>query len=402
MADLTIKDYQDWLKNNKSVKVAKEGEELSKYDEQKNRALYQEYLNEAQLYNDKKTQEALIDQNKRDALRDNYIAQAQAQKNAGDVMKAAKMTTGLSESSLVDLYARGAQARADIMKQSAAQKVDLLSKYNQGIADVKASTNSKFAEIDALRYQDEEAKKAEEEAKKAEKDATDKLYASTHFADLLTKFNNDEIDFEELQGAYETLGAHFDDVENYDIINEYKKHLKDNEDVEAIQASKDALADEGVKASDDVRSLDSIDTIDKGYLGVTDDRLDGIKKELKQAIQNGYIKDGETIIVALSDDLMTATYYKDGKLFQGSSFDSGFINGDFRMLKNAIYNSDGTLNALKGLAKDTWNDGKFLLNLSPVASLFNIDGNANSVENTIKLITNEIMQRADRGKFVGE
>ena len=39
MVDVTIKDYQDWLKNNKQVKVPKEGEALSAFDEQENRAL---------------------------------------------------------------------------------------------------------------------------------------------------------------------------------------------------------------------------------------------------------------------------------------------------------------------------------------------------------------------------
>lgn len=303
MADLTIKDYQDWLKNNKSVKVAKEGEELSKYDEQKNRALYQEYLNEAQLYNDKKTKEALIDQNKRDALRDNYIVQAQAQKNAGDVMKAAKMTTGLSESSLVDLYARGAQARADIMKQSAAKKVDLLSKYNQSIVDVKASTNSKFAEIDALRYQDEEAKKAD-------KDATDKLYASSHFADLLTKFNNDEIDFEELQGAYETLGVHFDDIENYDIINEYQKHAKDAEF--AKKAKEIPLKDEGYDVN--VWSADYKSDAFGKYLdtGKTDSKQEKYIEAIVEDAKNGKIPVGAII---------TANYgYNDGTYEAGKLY----------------------------------------------------------------------------------
>ena len=217
---VTIKDYQDWLKNNKSVKVAKEGEKLSTFDEQENRALYEQYVKEAQLYNDKQAKDSQIDLNEQDALRDNYIAQAQAQKGANEAMRAARMTTGLSESSLVDLYSQGAQARANIIKESDAKKADLLSLYKQDVAAAKINTNSKIAEIDALRQQDEEAKTLEETEK-------NKLYASSHLADLLTRYDNEEIEFEELQSAYETLGAHLDEVENYDVINAYKKHAAD-------------------------------------------------------------------------------------------------------------------------------------------------------------------------------
>ena len=46
---VTIKDYQDWLKNNKQAKVAKKGETLSSFDEQENRALQRLLVRRARL-----------------------------------------------------------------------------------------------------------------------------------------------------------------------------------------------------------------------------------------------------------------------------------------------------------------------------------------------------------------
>ena len=261
---VTIKDYQDWLKNNKSVKVAKEGEKLSTFDEQKNRALYEQYVKEAQLYNDKQAKETQLDQDKQEALRDNYIAQAQAQKGANDAVKAARMTTGLSESSLVDLYSQGAQARANIIKESDAKKAELLSLYKQGVADAKINANSKVAEIEASRSGDatlvynqaiedyyngmidestldgivEKYKNDLSEydfnkfssTKKAVKTAN----APYEVAEAIENFKNDMIDFEELQRIYDSYSSYLSSNDK-ELIDIYKQFLTEYESAKKIK-----------------------------------------------------------------------------------------------------------------------------------------------------------------------
>ena len=70
---VTIKDYQNWLneeKNKGKIKVAKEGETLSSFDELENKALYNQYVKEAELFNQRKEAEAQVKAQTESALRD--------------------------------------------------------------------------------------------------------------------------------------------------------------------------------------------------------------------------------------------------------------------------------------------------------------------------------------------
>ena len=209
MANVTIKDYQDWLKNNSKAKVPKKGEELSAYDEQANRTLYNQYVKQAELLNQKNEAEARVQVQKESALRDNYIAQAQAQKKAEDAVKMQGVATGVSESGLIDLYAQGAAARAGIINASDSAKNDIFSEYRRAIAESNAETNAALAEIDASREE------------------TDKANAVNALAYALENYNADKYDFEDLKAAYEKYGASLDEVENYDIVQDYQNALKD-------------------------------------------------------------------------------------------------------------------------------------------------------------------------------
>ncbi len=392
MADVTIKDYQEWLKNNNKVKVAKEGEKLSTFDELENKALYNQYVEEAKLFNQRQQAESLLEKQKAAQLRDHYVAQENAQKQAQDTLKMQGITSGVSESGLIDLYAQGAAARSKIISDNDSAKNDIFSDYRSRLAELQTDTNTSIANIDAQRIRREE-QEAEVNRLKEEQDAEIKrLNAVSQFSNLLDKYNEEgnDMDFEEIRSAYEAFSPYLDEVENYDIIDTYKKHLKDEEDAQAVQASKNALADAGVKTSDDTRSFN---TIDKGYLGVSEDREKAIKRELNSALENGNIKEGETIIVAISKDLGKVTYYKDGRFYQGSTVGDGLFKNDFRMLKNAIVEDDyGYIEALK----DAWDGGKGLI------PFYGYKPALKAMADFYKMHINKGLQKFNDSKFVGE
>lgn len=215
MANVTIKDYQDWLKNNSKAKVPKEGEELSAYDELENRRLYQQYVDGEQALKAKNEAEAKLSSQTETALRDNYIAQAQAQKKAEEAIKMSGMTSGLSESSLVDLYAKGAAARANILNSSNTAKNDIFSEYRNAIAESNAETNAALAEIDAQRKAGDEQ---------------NRLLNVSKFAELLNAYNEEgsDVDSLDLKKAYEeNYKSYLDPETDYDLISKYQGIIED-------------------------------------------------------------------------------------------------------------------------------------------------------------------------------
>lgn len=204
MPSVGIKDYEQWLKNNNKVKVPKEGEKLSAYDELSNRSLYQEYVDGAQALQKKNEADALVDKQTASALRDNYVAQEQALKKANEAMLASGVQTGLSESSLIDLYARGAAARAGIISAADDEKRDILSKYRDAVATARSTANSSLAQIET------------------ERDAYAKANDIDQFTNALSIYESDG-DFEDLKAAFDKFGGQLDETENYDILNKYKQ-----------------------------------------------------------------------------------------------------------------------------------------------------------------------------------
>ncbi len=288
MVDVTIKDYQDWLKNNKQVKVPKEGETLSAFDEQENRALYAQYVNEANLLNQRKVQEKQLAEQKAAALRDNYVASEKAEKKAEDLAKMQGITTGASQSDLIDLYAKGAAARAGIIQANDNAKNDVFSAYSQALAESKASTNEAIAKIGALRAEKE---KTETEANFEDylqqyldgvinKEALDSYYndseeyirdslknaynnienqkADAELSAAITNYGNGVIGYDELMNAYERAGEHVDiSVKDYiegiqkqkddaDKITEFERALKQYQngeiDFEELKQYEDVLS----------------------------------------------------------------------------------------------------------------------------------------------------------------
>lgn len=221
MVDVTIKDYQDWLKNNKQVKVPKEGEALSAFDEQENRALYAQYVNEAELLRQRQDAEARLSEQKASALRDNYVQQAQAQKKAEDAVKMQGITTGASQSDLIDLYAKGAAARAGIIQANDNAKNDVFSAYRQALAESKASTNKTIAEIGV---------------KRAEKEETDlankKTDAKTKLQNMMSGYLSGVTSKDELDSFYNENSSYIDDEYLTSLYNKIDG-TKANQDFEA-------------------------------------------------------------------------------------------------------------------------------------------------------------------------
>ena len=214
----TIYDYQKWLENSDKAKKSKDGENLSSYDELENKALYNQYVKQAELKKQREDAEAQVQQQTESALRDNYIAQAQAQKKAQDALKMQGITTGVSESGLIDLYAQGAAARANILNSSNTAKNDIFSEYRNAIAESNAETNAAIAEIDAQR------------------EASDESGVTTYdnFAALLEVYQAGQLDFETLENKYNEILEKDEtafDSEEYELLEtQYKQHLKDYED----------------------------------------------------------------------------------------------------------------------------------------------------------------------------
>lgn len=306
MSNVTIKDYQDWLKNNSKAKVPKEGEELSAYDEQANRTLYNQYVKQAELLNQKNEAEARVQAQKESALRDNYIAQAQAQKKAEDAVKMQGVATGVSESGLIDLYAQGAAARAGIINASDSAKNDIFSEYRRAIAESNAETNAALAEIDANRGIYEEEQKAKDNAN-----------AVNAFAFELEKFNSDNSDFEELKNAYEKFGASLDEAENHDLISQYQNALKDNNDAETIESER-KLWKEKYGVSIDKDSIASAENAGSEWFGTKEKRVENLKEQISFEASKGNIKSGEVVEI-LFNGIPNATYryfYKDGNYYK--------------------------------------------------------------------------------------
>lgn len=277
MADVTIKDYQDWLKNNKKVKVPKDGEELSTYDELENRALYNQFVREAELRAQKQNAETELQAQKETALRDNYVSQEKAQKQAQDTLSMQGITSGISESGLIDLYAQGAAARAKIISANDSAKNDVLADYRNKVAESKLTTNEAIAEIDAQRLlKQEQDKELEKEKSLAAyqqaledyssgfidektydsileknrdnltdydiskaatvKDTVKEAYAPYEVEEALNNFDNDMIEFEELKKVYDSYGKYLTS-EDKELMDRYNEALEDYESAQRINAA---------------------------------------------------------------------------------------------------------------------------------------------------------------------
>ena len=279
MPSVKIKDYEEWLKNNKMSGTSGTGSSGTStptaYDELKNRSLYQQYVDEAAARNTMRDQEALVDKQTASALRDNYVAQEQAKRKANEAMLASGVQTGLSESSLIDLYARGAQARADIISAADDEKRDILSKYRDAVATARSTANSSLAQIETG------------------KDAYEKQNAVDQFNAALTSYEGDEIDFEDLKAAFDKFGGQLDEKENYDIIQKYQNYAKDYD-----------------KATIDV-NREGFDVSDFGRfygMGKEDSAQHDYLEQVAADAKAGKIKEGQYIVPNLGKHLDKRSY----------------------------------------------------------------------------------------------
>lgn len=262
MPSVGIKDYEQWLKNNNKVKIPKEGEKLSAYDELSNRTLYDQYVKEADALSARREAENTLQKQTETALRDNYVAQEQAKRQANEAMLASGVQTGLSESSLVDLYARGAAARAGIISAADEKKNDIFSDYRSALAKAKSDANSSLAQIET------------------ERDVYEKQNDVEQFRNALSVYEDDG-DFEDLKAAFDKFGGQLDEKENYDIIQKYQNYAKDYD-----------------KSTVNVLS-DNFKITDFGtYNGIrnSDSKQSNYLEQVVEDARNGKIKEGQYII----------------------------------------------------------------------------------------------------------
>ncbi len=280
---LTIKDYQDWLKNNKQAKVPKEGETLSAFDEQENRALYNQYLKEAELLRQRRDAEARLSEQKASALRDNYVQQAQAQKKAEDAVKMQGMASGVSESGLIDLYAQGAATRAGIIKANDSSKNDVFSAYRQALIDSKAQTNETIANIGVKRAEKEETDLANKktQTKATFKNMLDGVLSGTNSKDELVNYynqNSEYIDDEYLTSLYNNI----DDIKaDKDVKAALESYGKTN-DFDALKETIEGAGD--YLNAEDRRAYE---TIARAYeKAETEKEKARVETELQNALTN--------------------------------------------------------------------------------------------------------------------
>lgn len=312
MSNITIKDYQDWLEKNPQAKKAEDGKKLSTYDELENKALYQQYVKQAELLSQRQDAEAEVQAQKETALRDNYIAQAQAQKKAEDVMKMSGMTSGVSESGLIDLYAQGAAARAGIINSSNTAKNDIFSEYRQALAESNAETNAAIAEIDAQR---EAVEESEAETKNQA--------AAEQFLNMLNSYVQDEGVYktEDIEAEYKKVAEYLEENERTDIIKLYESAINDEAETEAESSF---TRKSGLNVQESI-SLEDITHESDFFKGYNDRQYNAVMDELKKEIEQNNIKDGELVKINLRglDNWNHSYFYYNGRLYKTQTWGGG-------------------------------------------------------------------------------
>ena len=310
---ITIKDYEEWLKNDKKAKVAKKGESLSAFDEQENRALYNQYVNEANLYNQRIESERQLDEQKSSALRDHYVSSEKAEKKAEDIARMQGITTGASQSDLIDIYAKGAAARAAIINENNAQRNDLLSKYNQAIAESKTSTNAAIGDISVKRL--EEESRLKEENKKQNK---------SDFASYLSQYLAGTINKATLDRYYKDLHGDLDESTKntyFDIDNQ----RADAKLAAAIENYGNGVIDYDALLKAYEEAGEYVDTDVKGYLDSETRKRNEETKTKNQETFAGYLNQ---YLAGTIDKATLNKYYSEHEGYLSDDLKRGYENAD--------------------------------------------------------------------------
>ena len=131
-------------------------------ENQHNRVLYDQYVREAELGNQKKVALETNAASKSQSLRDNAVLTEKAKRYLEQkAVLEGNANSGIAQSNLIDLYSQSAQNRANIGASYDQKESDLLLEYDKAINESKTNTNKSLFEIENAKEQQEELDKQE-------------------------------------------------------------------------------------------------------------------------------------------------------------------------------------------------------------------------------------------------
>lgn len=224
----TFKDYDDFIKNSTKTKKAKEGKSLSTYDNQYNRALWDQYVKEAALLEQKNTVLSENEQDKDVALREEAILTEKAKAYLGKQSALlGNSNSGVAQSNIVDMYVNAANNRAQIANTYDTKKSDILLKYDEAINDVALDTNKSLFDI-------ETAADAQRES--------DRVEAASSLTTRLEEYEQGLTTYDDFLASYEQNKKLLDSTKDAGIISKYEKVIDEKEKITKLE-------DTGVKVN---------------------------------------------------------------------------------------------------------------------------------------------------------
>ena len=242
-----LMDYDAFLKNNKNVKSVSAGKELSSSDNQYNRVLYDKYVTQATLEEQRQAALTKNDDARKNALRENSVLSEKAKKYLGQQLAlSGQAKTGMAESSILDLYARQASARNDINQSYKGKESDIMLEYDRQANQVDADTNARLMEIEA----DADIQKK-----------TDRAESAQVLGANLESYKNNQMSFDDLINTYNKNKQSLDDSKDATLIKQYeteyvKGKISDYVSKQYAFEPTKVISVEDAVASDD-RSIDS-------------------------------------------------------------------------------------------------------------------------------------------------
>lgn len=284
---LTIQDYESFVKNSEKTKKAKGNKSLSNLENQHNRVLYDQYVREAELSNQKNAALENNSASKTQAMRDNAVLTEKAKRYLEQkAVLDGNANSGVAQSNLIDLYSQSAQNRANIGASYDQKESDLLLEYDKAINESKTSANQSLLELEQAEAQQRELDRQE--------------YASL-LSQKLTEYEEKVASGEsvgnadELKGIYSKYKDYLDNEKDYELINRYT-------DITEREAQRKAASDiTGLTLANTV-SIEEItpQTFGEWHVGTTD----ALIKYAKNGTLDGFVHDngGNPIVIDIDGD----------------------------------------------------------------------------------------------------
>ncbi|MBQ4585115.1 MAG: hypothetical protein IJA82_02775 [Clostridia bacterium] len=339
---LTIQDYESFVKNSEKTKKAKGNKSLSSLENQHNRVLYDQYVREAELGNQKKVALETNAASKSQSLRDNAVLTEKAKRYLEQkAVLEGNANSGIAQSNLIDLYSQSAQNRANIGASYDQKESDLLLEYDKAINESKTSANQSLLELEQAEAQQKELDRQEYAALLSQK---------------LTEYENkvasgDIVDADQgLQDTYDKYKDYLDAEKDYELIDKYTSVLERGK-------NRASIATQVGLNLDSTFSIDEISDQTFGQWHST--AANALKEHYKYGTLDKYVEEsgGNPIVIDIDGDNRNEYWvvYENGKLHivnkadgnvpQKANNSKGF--NYFKMDKNGNLFNAGTKYAVK-------------------------------------------------------